>query len=93
MSDVVLNGQDWLPSVSAPPASLANSRRPSFTPSLPELAVDRSQKRHVGVESSPTSPEDGGNFRRNLKIDMKELVGDAVGNVSTLDQKCTIRRI
>ncbi|KAG1808625.1 uncharacterized protein BJ212DRAFT_1382131 [Suillus subaureus] len=31
-----------------------------------------------------SSPEDGGNFRRNLQIDMKELVGDAVGNVRIL---------
>lgn len=30
----------------------------------------------------PSSPEDGGNFRRSLQIDMKGLVGDAVGNVS-----------
>ena len=30
---------------------------------------------------APSSPEDGGNFRRNLEIDMKGLVGDAVGNV------------
>ena len=29
----------------------------------------------------PSSPEDGGNFRRSLQIDMKGLVGDAVGNV------------
>ncbi|KAI0345160.1 hypothetical protein BDW22DRAFT_1354052 [Trametopsis cervina] len=30
----------------------------------------------------PSSPEDGGNFRRSLQIDMKGLVGDAVGNMS-----------
>lgn len=31
----------------------------------------------------PDSPEDG-NFRRSLEINMKDLVGDAVGNVSLL---------
>ncbi|TFK38773.1 hypothetical protein BDQ12DRAFT_630610 [Crucibulum laeve] len=30
----------------------------------------------------PGSPEDEGNFRRSLQIDMKTLVGDAVGNMS-----------
>jgi len=93
MSDVTTNGQDWHPSVFAPPASLLNSRRPSFTPSLPEVPVDRSHKRHIShadmteaqlAESSPTSPEDGDNFRRSLQIDMKGLVGDAVGNVSVI---------
>ncbi|KAJ3559944.1 hypothetical protein NM688_g25 [Phlebia brevispora] len=36
------------------------------------------------AESSdvPSSPEDGSNFRRSLQIDMKGLVGDAVGNMS-----------
>jgi hypothetical protein len=28
-------------------------------------------------------PDDGGNFSRSLQIDMKSLVGDAVGNVRT----------
>jgi len=31
----------------------------------------------------PDSPEDG-NFRRSLEINMKDLVGDAVGNVGLL---------
>ncbi|KAF4584993.1 hypothetical protein EYR40_001819 [Pleurotus pulmonarius] len=34
------------------------------------------------MPSAPSSPEDGGNFRRSLQIDMKGLVGDAVGNMS-----------
>jgi hypothetical protein len=97
MSDATTNesGRDWHPPVFAPPASLLNSRRPSFTPSLPELAVDRSRtlaRRSSRTDmaepqpagSSPTSPEDGGNFRRSLQIDMKGLVGDAVGNVSSI---------
>ncbi|KAL0958954.1 hypothetical protein HGRIS_014266 [Hohenbuehelia grisea] len=35
-----------------------------------------------GPGGEPESPEDGGNFRRSLQIDMKDLVGDAVGNMS-----------
>ncbi|CCM03390.1 uncharacterized protein FIBRA_05520 [Fibroporia radiculosa] len=34
------------------------------------------------VEPGPSSPEDGSNFRRSLQIDMKGLVGDAIGNMS-----------
>ncbi|KAI0689793.1 hypothetical protein BC835DRAFT_1367485 [Cytidiella melzeri] len=43
-----------------------------------------SQRKTGNVSESdvPSSPEDGGNFRRNLQIDMKGLVGDAVGNMS-----------
>ncbi|GJE87140.1 WD40 repeat-like protein [Phanerochaete sordida] len=36
----------------------------------------------AATSDSPSSPEDGGNFRRSLQIDMKGLVGDAVGNMS-----------
>lgn len=36
----------------------------------------------------PSSPEDGSNFKRSLQIDMKGLVGDAVGNVSPLVLVC-----
>lgn len=32
----------------------------------------------------PPSPEDGTNLKRSLQIDMKGLMGDAVGNVSTI---------
>ncbi|KAJ8495802.1 hypothetical protein ONZ45_g12696 [Pleurotus djamor] len=34
------------------------------------------------MPSLPSSPDDGTNFRRSLQIDMKGLVGDAVGNMS-----------
>ena len=33
----------------------------------------------------PSSPDDGSNFKRGLQIDMKGLVGDAVGNVGRND--------
>ena len=91
MSDVIHDGQDWFPPVFAPPASPSISRRPSLT-SIPELAVHLPRRTRrlshpdmtesQSAEVSPISPEDGGNFRRSLQIDMKGLVGDAVGNVS-----------
>ena len=43
-----------------------------------------SQVKTGNTSDVPSSPEDGGNFRRNLEIDMKGLIGDAVGNVSLL---------
>ncbi len=44
------------------------------------------QEAHVsdsGTNDGVSSPEDRGNFHESLQIDMKGLVGDAVGNVST----------
>ncbi|KAG1770755.1 hypothetical protein EDD22DRAFT_865833 [Suillus occidentalis] len=74
--------------------SLLTARRPSWAPPL----YDHTQDMSAGLGSyrdvpslsttqtahPSSSPEDGGNFRRNLQIDMKELVGDAVGNVRIL---------
>ena len=69
--------------------SLLSARRPSWTPSLSFRDVTSdgastlaAHKEHVDLTSQPSSPEDGGNFRRSLQIDNKGLVGDAVGNVS-----------
>lgn len=67
------------------PQSLLSARRPSWTPSLSFRDVPSdggSTLEDSGKTSSPSSPEDGGNFRRSLQIDNKGLVGDAVGNVS-----------
>lgn len=63
--------------------SLLSSRRPSWTPSLSFRNVPAEGVSTVALphESQPSSPEDGGNFRRSLQIDNKGLVGDAVGNV------------
>lgn len=36
------------------------------------------------LDYNELSPDDGSNFRRSLQIDMKGLVGDAVGNVSDI---------
>lgn len=63
------------------------------------LDIDRFRQEYVRVTNSgsserwraseiptvvpPDSPEDG-NFRRSLEINMKDLVGDAVGNVGLL---------
>ena len=62
--------------------------------SLPEN-VGRPTKRMISAQAFPenfeglseihaesTSPENGSDFRQSLQIDMKGLVGDAVGNVS-----------
>lgn len=87
-----------IPPAFIPSASLLSARRPSWTPSLPlELSyhprMNRINSRAIPdvpildvpqAGSLPSSPEDGGNFRRSLQIDMKGLVGDAVGNVSVM---------
>ncbi|KAF8838303.1 hypothetical protein BDN67DRAFT_933972 [Paxillus ammoniavirescens] len=77
--------------------SLLSARRPSWAPPLYDhsqesissgLASYRDVPTHGFVaqaskRSQPsTSPDDGGNFRRSLQIDMKDLVGDAVGSMS-----------
>ncbi|OAX43953.1 hypothetical protein K503DRAFT_730449 [Rhizopogon vinicolor AM-OR11-026] len=72
--------------------SLLTARRPSWAPPLydhtQEISAGLASYRDVpsfGMTKSAhpsSSPEDGGNFRRSLQIDMKELVGDAVGNMS-----------
>lgn len=87
-----LGGQS-LPTHQAPPLSLLSARRPSWTPSphdapsslrtteIPSGShVAHSNLRHETIPE-PYSVEDGGNFRQSLQIDMKGLVGDAVGNV------------
>jgi hypothetical protein len=71
--------------------SLLTARRPSWAPPLydhtQEISAGLASYRDVptfGMTKSAhpsSSPEDGGNFRRSLQMDMKELVGDAVGNV------------
>lgn len=70
--------------VIAPPASLLNSRRSSIVEADLERFGKRRGRRVELAEhatTEPASPEDGTNFRRSLEIDMKGLVGDAVGNV------------
>ncbi|KAG8221615.1 hypothetical protein J3R82DRAFT_1892 [Butyriboletus roseoflavus] len=77
--------------------SLLSARRPSWAPPLYDLPQDSISAGIASYRDVPTlnftasasqrsqpstSPEDGGNFRRSLQIDMKDLVGDAVGNMS-----------
>lgn len=70
-------------------------RRNSITPGpLLQESIERPRKRIISADAfselrelpeapaEPASPEDGSNLRRSLQIDMKGLVGDAVGNVS-----------
>ncbi|KAH0828570.1 hypothetical protein J3R83DRAFT_2840 [Lanmaoa asiatica] len=77
--------------------SLLSARRPSWAPPLYDPTQDSISAGIASYRDVPalnftasasqrsqpsTSPDDGGNFRRSLQIDMKDLVGDAVGNMS-----------
>ena len=75
---------------SSPTSSLLAQRRPSLA-EVPEKP--RATRLHGGSHSEPrfhasssimepNSPEEGTDFKRSLEINMKDLVGDAVGNVS-----------
>lgn len=82
-----VGNSDWAPS--PPSTSLIAARRPSMPESRHRLHIRYPDADDMqvsdGIQSPadpPSSPEDGGNFRRSLQIDMKDLVGDAVGNVS-----------
>ena len=78
---------EWTGSV----PSLLKLRRPSFVPSLPE-AHHRSRKPRGEPEASPEAsksgangqpalPEEGKSLQSSWEINVKDLVGDAVGNV------------
>jgi hypothetical protein len=94
---LLLLRMDWSSpfSSTAAAASLLPARRPSWAPSLPSdlrrrlrLNNDMDSESPIMIDSSApqyntehSPPDDGGNFSRSLQIDMKSLVGDAVGNV------------
>ena len=61
-----------------------SSRPPSLekTSRVRILDNEAGSSTRKGRADEPSSPEDGDNFRKSLQIDMKGLVGDAVGNVS-----------
>lgn len=63
---------------SQPSSSKISTMRPSWTPSMQEAHASDPRMTNDGV----SSPEDHVNFHESLQIDMKELVGDAVGNMS-----------
>ena len=74
------------------PVSLLSARRPSWVHDLPQDTIIGSYRDvptlHLHFappisqrSQSSTSPDDGRNFRSSLQIDMKDLVGGAVGNV------------
>ena len=79
-----------------PVVGLLSARRPSWTPSFDhQVRANHSPSRlreATGAELTPSSsPETGGNFQQSLQIDMKSLVGDAVGNVEyTLNIDCDV---
>ncbi|KAF8168512.1 hypothetical protein B0H34DRAFT_685839 [Crassisporium funariophilum] len=74
--------------------NLLKARRPSLAPSIPEV-FSRARKPRMEMEESPEvvklasdvkvqpeSPEEGKGFRSSWEINVKDLVGDAVGNMS-----------
>lgn len=82
-----LSPVEWMGNV----PGLLKPRRPSFPPSLPE-SYQRARKPRVEPEESPevskalggnppVVPEDGKSLRSSWEINVKDLVGDAVGNV------------
>ncbi|KDQ52927.1 hypothetical protein JAAARDRAFT_61692 [Jaapia argillacea MUCL 33604] len=61
----------------------AQRQRPPKTPRLSfDSAFPTDSRIHEPVTSPLDSPDDDTNIRRSLQIDMKDLVGDAVGNMS-----------
>ena len=71
-------------------ASHSKSHGPSLRPSTPEVSH---RKPRPEAEQSDTvaleSPEEGKGFRSSWEINVKKLVGDAVGNVNLL---CYVER-
>jgi len=75
--------------------NFSKGRRPSFAPSLPESFRQARKPRFEAAEENPgpeivkpvdtgglpESPEEGKSMRSSLEINVKDLVGDAVGNV------------
>lgn len=53
----------------------------SLTTSIRHAEMGFTRSEAPSPEEQLSSPDDSGNFRKSLQIDMKGLVGDAVGNV------------
>jgi hypothetical protein len=70
------------------PSSLSKSRRHSHIPSTPEVSHRSIKPQLEEAEQSDTlplnSPEEGKGFRSSWEINVKKLVGDAVGNVNLI---------
>jgi hypothetical protein len=64
--------------------SLANSRHDLYSVNTHENATPIASVDHLSLSSAS---EDGNNFHCSLQIDMKDLMGDAVGNVSIITTK------
>ena len=73
-------------------------RRASFEPSTPESS-HRARKPRIEVEESDVvapnirDSEEGKGFRSSWEINVKKLVGDAVGNVSLVCQCRGVRKV
>ena len=69
------------------PASLSEPRGSSLRPSTSEVS-HRGHKLQLEAEQSDAvaldSPEEGKGFRSSWEINVKKLVGDAVGNVNLI---------
>jgi len=77
------------------PAKSGQVKKALFNPSLPEYFRQARKPRREAAEETlapeivqpvetlglPESPEEGKNLRSSLEINVKDLVGDAVGNV------------
>ena len=65
--------------------SLSRTRRPSFGPSTPgKSLLEDGRSDDVVVPEILDSPEEGKGFRSSWEINVKKLVGDAVGNVNLI---------
>jgi len=80
---------EWSGSVPA----LLKARRPSYAPLAndpaqrarkPRVEVEQSPEQLKNVSGLPESPEEGKVFQASWEINVKDLVGDAVGNVSLI---------
>src|SRR4051794_35626463 len=80
--ELTIEREPAAPATSLLSASLANTRHELFTQSSRPPFNHKNGTVNSPLESPSTPLEGGSNFRRSLQIDMKELVGDAVGNVS-----------
>ena len=79
------------PSLSAgTPPSLPRTRRPSLGPSTLEVSqlarrtLLEAEQSDAVVPKFPDSPEEGKGFRSSWEINVKRLVGDALGNVNLI---------
>ncbi len=65
--------------------SILSRRRPSTTADLPaKIKYPGDRRPSSSYTNEVVEVDDPGGFHRNLLLDMKQMVGGAVGNVRTL---------